>query len=185
MRNSSKRLLHENQDKGQQELARHAALKLLQGEVRVYDGKGYQYADLAVWLAFMRSLLMMHHTHHWQTVGNYGDHLLFEKLYKNVEGELDALGEKIIGLDSPELTSYFLQLEHMKKFMKLLADKSQTPLEVSLKAEYCFIIMGEFILNHLQETNAKTVGLENLIGDILDRHESHVYLLQQRLVFSF
>jgi DNA-binding ferritin-like protein len=103
------------------------ALKLLQGEMRPYDGKNHHYADLAVWLAFLRALGMIHHSHHWQTMGKsfYGDHLLYERFYKAIQDEVDTVGEKVIGLDSPVLTNYFLQIFHMKSFMKKVSKRKE------------------------------------------------------------
>lgn len=159
------------------------ALELLQGEMRVYDGKNHDYADLAVWLAFLRALGMIHHSHHWQTMGSsfYGDHLLYERFYKAIQDEVDTVGEKVIGLDSPALTNYFLQMHHMKSFMKKVSSKERTPLLVSLEAELVFIAVGEVVSERLKEFKLETIGLANMLGDILDRHETHVYLLQQRL----
>jgi len=163
--------------------ARFDALELLEGEIGIYDGKDYSYPDLAVWLAFMRSLTMIHHSHHWQVLGNgfFSDHELLKKLYENVQGEVDGLGEKLVGLDSPALTNYFPQLDHMRKFMEKVSDKTKPPLLVSLVSELVFIQVGELVKNRLKEANLLTTGLENLFGDVLDRHESHVYLLKQRL----
>ena len=159
------------------------ALELLQGEMRVYDGKNHDYADLAVWLAFLRALGMIHHSHHWQTMGSsfYGDHLLYERFYKAIQDEVDTVGEKVVGLDSPALTNYFLQMHHMKSFMKKVSNKEKSPLFVSLEAELVFIAVGEVVSERLKEFKLETIGLANMLGDILDRHETHVYLLQQRL----
>lgn len=159
------------------------AEQLLQTEMAVYDGKNFLYADLAVWLGFLRATGMIHQTHHWQTMGSafYGDHLLLERLYKAVEDEVDTVGEKVVGLDSPALTNYFLQMKHMSAFLKAVTDAQKQPMIVSLQAELVFIGTGEMITERLKKEGLLTSGLANLLGDILDRHESHVYLLQQRL----
>jgi DNA-binding ferritin-like protein len=160
-----------------------AALELLQSQMSVYDGKHYRYADLAVWLAFMRALTMIHHSHHWQIMGKpfYGDHQLLKQLYEAVQDEIDKVGEKIVGLDSPALTNYFLQIDHMRAFMEKVSDKKKSPLLVSLLSEFVFIQVGELVSKRLQEAGLFTSGLANMMGDILDRHETHVYLLKQRL----
>jgi DNA-binding ferritin-like protein len=160
-----------------------AAQELLQGEMGVYDGHGHPYADLAVWLGFLRALAMIHQSHHWQTLGSqfYGDHLLFERFYKAIQDEVDTVGEKVAGNDSPALTNYFLQLKHIKAFMSLVSDKTKPPMQVSLESEFIFIAAGEMISDRLKEAGLFTSGVANMMGDILDRHESHVYLLKQRL----
>lgn len=148
----------------------------------IYDGSHHPYADLAVWLGFLRALGMIHHSHHWQTMGSdfYGDHLLFERLYKAVQDEVDTVGEKIVGIDSPALTNYFAQMSHMKMFMSAVSDKTKPPMMVSLGSELVFIAAGEFISDRLKQDGLFTSGVANMMGDILDRHESHVYLLRQR-----
>jgi DNA-binding ferritin-like protein len=162
---------------------REAAQELLQGEMGVYDGSHHPYADLAVWLGFLRALGMIHHSHHWQTMGSpfYGDHLLLERLYKAVQDEVDTVGEKVVGIDSPALTNYFLQMNHMRGFMKKVSSKDKPPMVVSLESEFVFIATGELISDRLREAGLFTSGLANMMGDILDRHENHVYLLKQRL----
>jgi DNA-binding ferritin-like protein len=165
---------------------RRAAQKLLQGEMAVYDGSDHPYADLAVWLGFLRALSIIHQSHHWQTLGSefYGDHLLFERLYKDVQSEVDTVGEKVAGNDSPALTNYFLQMRHMKEFLSMVSDKTKPPMLVSLESEFLFIAAGEMVSERLKEAGLFTSGVANMMGDILDRHESHVYLLKQRLALK-
>lgn len=165
---------------------RQAAQELLQHEMSSYDGSDHPYADLAVWLGFLRALGMIHHSHHWQTMGSpfYADHLLFERLYKAVQDEVDTVGEKVVGIDSPALTNYFLQLTHMKAFMKKISNREKPPMLVSLNSEFLFVAAGELVSDRLREAGLFTSGVANMMGDILDRHESHVYLLQQRLAFK-
>ena len=42
-----------------------------------------KYAELGIFLDLLRALSLLHHTHHWQTMGSqfYGDHLLYQRLY--------------------------------------------------------------------------------------------------------
>ena len=49
-------------------------------------------------LGILRAIHWSHWTSHWQARGNpsYSDHLLFERLYKNLEEEIDTLAEKIV-----------------------------------------------------------------------------------------
>lgn len=168
------------------EQGNQVAQELLQGEMRVYDGTHHPYADLAVWLGFLRALGMIHHSHHWQMMGSgfYGDHLLLERLYKAIQDEVDTVGEKVVGIDSPVLTNYFLQMAHMKAFMKTVSDKAKQPLVVSLESEFVFVAAGEMISDRLKEAGLFSSGVANMMGDILDRHETHVYLLRQRLALK-
>lgn len=182
----SKQRLKEAFSRSELQHGHEVAQELLQSEMRVYDGKHHSYADLAVWLGFLRALGMIHHSHHWQAMraSFYGDHLLLEKLYKTVQDEVDTVGEKVVGIDSPALTNYFLQMSHIKAFMKKVSSRDKSPLIVSLESEILLIIVGELISDRLKESALFTSGLANMMGDILDRHETHVYLLNQRLALT-
>lgn len=163
-------------------LIKKMAISLLQDQTTLYNPEKHKYFDLAIWLGFLRALGMIHHTHHWQMHGDqfYGDHLLLERLYKHIEGEVDTLGEKIIGLDSPELTNLFLQLKHINCFTKEILNQDNMILE-SLKTELIFVSAGEMIVKRLSEEGLLTKGLDNLMSEMLDSHEGFVYLLNQRL----
>ncbi len=45
------------------------------------------YSELAILLALLRSLNILHQSHHWQSEGNqfYSDHLLFQRLYEKIQ----------------------------------------------------------------------------------------------------
>lgn len=186
MQNVSKQRLKEAFSRLELQRGHEVAQELFQREMRVYDGQHHSYADLAVWLGFLRALGMIHHSHHWQVMKTpfYGDHLLLERLYKAVQDEVDTVGEKVVGIDSPALTNYFFQMNHMKAFMKKVSSKDKAPLIVSLESEVLLIVTGEMISDRLKESDLFTSGLANMMGDILDRHETHVYLLKQRLALT-
>jgi DNA-binding ferritin-like protein len=178
-----KKRLTEGMNPVESKRAHRVAAKLLEEEVKLYDGRNYQYPDLAVWLGFLRATGMIHHSHHWQTMGDtsYQDHLLLGQLYEQTNGEIDKVGEKIVGLDSPALTNYFAQMKHMDGLIRAVSDSKRQPLVVSLRAEMVLIASGEMIQDRLQEEGTLTSGLANMFGDMLDQHETHVYLLHQRL----
>jgi DNA-binding ferritin-like protein len=70
------------------------------------------YYQLHVMLSFLRYLYLLHQTNHWTASGDpyYGDHLLFERLYTTTVEEIDAIGEKAVGLGSPHLVNLKDQL---------------------------------------------------------------------------
>jgi hypothetical protein len=51
----------------------------------------------------------------------------------------------------------------------------------ALRAELAFIKAGERMMNLLKDKGLLSRGLEQLLGTILDNHESNVYLLKQRV----
>lgn len=158
------------------------AMAFLKEQVALYDGKHLQMGDLGIWLASLKALYTIHQTHHWQTMGStfYGDHLLLERLYKAVQDEIDTVGEKLVSLDSPAVTNYFIQTRHSLAFLQAITLSDKPPMVTSFIGELVFIEMGELIKKRLEEAGLLTSGLANMMEDILDRHESHVYLLQQR-----
>ena len=143
--------------------------------------KHTEFAELAVFLGFLRGAGMIHHSHHWQTKGNnfFSDHLLFQRLYEQIQTEVDIVGEKLVGAASIEETNYFLQVFHMANFMETVASNESLMME-SLKAEILLVMTGEFVLSQLGEKGSLSEGLNQAIGTILDKHEDFIYLLKQR-----
>lgn len=144
------------------------------------DGLPLSLAAVAVTL---RAVGLMHQAAHWQTKGPnfYSDHKLFQKLYKNTQDEIDAVSEKAIALGDSILVcpikSSELALELLEAFGRACdvpdADKL---VKLSLEAERALL---QVIKTALQDD--VTDGVENLLQGISDKHEGHVYLLQQRL----
>ena len=149
--------------------------------MKLYDN--HPYAPLAAFLAVTEAMQMLHHSHHWQTHGPefYADHLLFERLYTTLLEEIDTVGEKLIGVSKePKLTNYFTRMVAMNKFLKMVT--TQEPyINVSFRAEQVYLAAGEHVMKALKEAGLLSSGLEQMIGNILDKHESHVYLLMQRV----
>lgn len=149
------------------------------------------YAELAVFLDFLRTLQFLHQQHHWQVSGNdsYGDHLLLQRLYETVALEIDKVGEKTVSMAGAGLVDSRHSLENMNKFLNALQEGSDisqdenlalSKIKKSLLAERSFLTAGEKLMTMLQSKNQLSRGIENLLGGILDMHETHVFLLSQR-----
>lgn len=140
-------------------------------------------SSIVVWLGALRALYLLHQTNHWQTYGGqfYGDHLLFQRLYFDTQGEIDTLAEKTVGMSNgkKDIVDLASQMRITIRFLGLLP-KDSGFISSSLLAEKLFLHLGEIVLEELKGLKVATVGIENMFGDILDRHETHVYLLQQR-----
>lgn len=124
-------------------------------------------------LALLVSASIIHQTNHWNSKGSsfYEDHLLFERLYNEVQDGIDSVAEKIIGLkieskiDSKELS------ENVAKIVDDIGEKNSSK-EIEV-----------LILNHIEsQLKSKNIspGLANLLGDLHDKHEKFIYLLNQR-----
>ncbi len=137
--------------------------------------------ELALLLFALEATTKIHHSHHWQTKGKnyYEDHLLFERLYTETDAEIDGVGENTIVFSGRESTSYFLSLKIQKEFCNKITEVEKDLVENSLNAELMLIEVAKLAIEKAKSTNE--YGLEQLIGNVLDKHNSHVYLLTSRL----
>ena len=143
-----------------------------------------EWAPLAGFLAVTEGLQVIHHSHHWQTKGEnfYGDHLLFQRLYEAVQAEIDLVGEKLIGVSQDvSLTNYFKRVKAMEMYLKAVTHSDQPYVVVSHDAELAYVRMGGELMDKLEQAGLLTRGLEQMLGNILDKHEEHIYLLEQRV----
>jgi DNA-binding ferritin-like protein len=140
------------------------------------------YSELAILLALLRSLNILHQSHHWQSEGNqfYSDHLLFQRLYEKIQDEIDIVGEKTVGLGKPYLTNYFKQLKMIKLFLKTLTDSNVSYTLNSYRAELFAVEFIEEIIQRLKLKEFLSSGLEQTLGTIQETHEQFCYLLKQQ-----
>jgi hypothetical protein len=115
-------------------------------------------AELGVLLSALKALAVVHQSHHWQTRGvtYYGDHLLFERIYGNVDGEVDGIAEKAVGFGPHLLVQPIVVSTHQ--------------LMVLLHLAYA----------GLEKSGLLSLGVDNRLQGIADKHEENIYLLQQR-----
>lgn len=134
-------------------------------------------------LAHLRAQAMYLQTAHWTSKGTeyYSDHQLFERLYNGVDSEIDALGEKAVGLTGGETVNLTQSLAMALDTIQGLPQDCQNNFD-------CFLAAGkleqELITlctagDHLEDA---TLGFKNLMADIADRAEGRFYLIKQRLL---
>lgn len=133
-------------------------------------------------LGTLRAVQWCHQTSHWQVKGDtsYGDHLMLQRIYETLDSEVDAVAEKIVaqfGADTVKPSGQALLAT------KLLVEwsKINCPLKRSYNAEQQLLQVLESALDGLENWNRLSVGMDNLLRTIYDAHETHLYLLQQRL----
>lgn len=142
---------------------------------------GVDYWELGMLIGLLRALVITQHAYHWQTAGAnyYADHTLYERLYTETEEDVDGIAERAVGMGGIELTNYHHQLTTASFFLKAVSH--QKPLyEEALDGEKLFIKITEFVMKSLEGTGKLSSGIEQLLGDVLNKHENHVYLLKQR-----
>lgn len=148
-----------------------------------------KYGALSIALANLRALNMIHHQHHWVTSGQnaYQDHLLFQRLYEAIDDEFDSLGERCVGLDTTKTVDLTLQLKTIYLFVQDNITNNMTMtynndlVQKSLNAELMFLNVINKVREQLTMNSLLTSGLDDLLAGIEDTHETHVYLLKQRL----
>ena len=148
---------------------------------------GLPYSQLSVLLSHLKFLLVLHENNHWTCMGDpfYGDHQLFSRLYDAVAGEVDSVAEKSIGLGCTSNVNMQLLSSQVLKLVSNTGAASTIPqssdlARKSLAAELNFLKVIDCCRNSLEECGQLTNGVDNMLQDIADKHEGHVYLLKQR-----
>ena len=144
---------------------------------------------LGTYVAFLRSLYLLHQNHHWQTNGLdfYGNHLLFQRIYESAQENADDAAEKAVGLCGCDCIDLAPQILLINTILKKYAinTKNCEPIkfiQASLQAEEDFLKFSEKIYNSLKEKNQITLGLDDMLMSIANKREGSVYLLKQILL---
>lgn len=152
------------------------------------DWQGIPFAELSVLLSWTKALAHLHQAHHWQSMGDpfYGDHLLYDRLHAAVSSETDVIGEKAVGVGCTELIDPKTVLKNMVEIVdSLYLERPGIPqpndlCQKSLDLELGYLKVLDLCKKHLEHGQRLTQGVENMLNDIYDKHEGHVYLLKQR-----
>ena len=134
-------------------------------------------------LACLRAAHQAHWTAHWTTDGGnfYGDHLLFERLYTAIPGEIDELAEKTVASYGAVAVALPDQLDLMHKYVtKWTANypdlvKRAYAIEVDIQGAITTA------RDALGQEGRLSLGLDNFLQGVADAHETPMYLLGQRL----
>ena len=137
----------------------------------------------ALYVATLKALALIHQHNHWTTKGVsfYGDHLLFERLYKSTLENLDLAAEKFIGVFGDQCLNYDLQTELLSKVLLKYKNLEGSPVQMSLTAEKDFLKFSKDAYNCFEEEGKLTLGLDDMVMAIASNREEAVYLLQQSL----
>lgn len=138
----------------------------------------------AKYVANLRSLYLLHQHFHWLTNGPnfYGNHQLFERLYKSAQENADLAAEKLIGIFGSVALDVKQQPDLLKEFLdKFPADNAEDMIIQSLKAEMMFLSFSKEFYDFLKKEEKLSLGLDDAIMSISSERESSVYLLKQVL----
>ena len=135
---------------------------------------------MATLLGQMKALYWFHWTAHWQTAGDYGDHLLFERMKDAVEEEIDPLAEKIVGYYGAGVVDPWHIMRHEHEGMAPERDH-RSLLDRALILEHAFQQTLSGAYTTLDEINMLPMGLDDYFQAVANTHDTHIFLLQQRL----
>ncbi len=132
---------------------------------------------LAVLVSMARAVVAMSQSAHWQSSGpnGYGDHLLFERIYKDVDGFVDGLGEKAMGMGHPGLLGPLGLTEATARFVTMVPQDGDAAISV-LHALTELMGATELLLK-----SSLSAGIENFLQGMADALETDLYLLRQRV----
>lgn len=134
---------------------------------------------LSMYVAFTRAMYLLHQENHW-AAQHYGDHLLFQRLYEEVQDEIiDDAAERVIGLCGSLLLEGSEGV--IKKKFAPKTDTLKGLLESSLTIEKAFQQLCKKSYEEIKEKGMMTLGLDDMIMAQASVGETHIYLLQQEL----
>lgn len=134
---------------------------------------------LTVLMGWLKALYWSHWTAHWQVLGDYGDHLLLQRLYEGIADQIDTLAEKAVGGYGNAAVDMMLISQIEQKILSSCTDENL--LAQALRLEKAFQQRLNTCYDHLKEGGRMPMGLDDFIMGIAGDHDTYIYLLQQRL----
>jgi hypothetical protein len=136
-------------------------------------------------LAFLEALQRLHWTFHWTAKGDsqFGDHLLFDQLYSQVGGEIDAAAEKTVAMYGPAAVDPMVRASLAMGWLSSWNSlDGADPIAVARNAEGALqALIVEVRVSLMNEAPGRlSLGLDNFLQGLADNHERHQYLLGQR-----
>lgn len=130
-------------------------------------------------LASLFALYQLYYFAHWSSRGeaSYGDHQLFERLYKSTQEEFDSVAERIVGHCGEDALAgvFTLAAQRNEEWMR-----GNSPLTGALAGEAA---TQDAILRAYRDLDTQaglTLGLDDLLMQLASQHETNLYLLRQR-----
>lgn len=132
------------------------------------------------YVAFLRSVSLLHQNNHWQTRGenSYGNHLLFERIYKSSQEDVDLMAEKFIGVFGNDCLNLAAQSQIIAHLLEKYSSDKDLVVS-SLNAEKDFIEFAEGFYKTLKAEDKLSLGTDDAIMAVNSNRESAVYLLKQ------
>lgn len=143
---------------------------------------------MSAYIGFLRAYHLWMHGAHNVTKGPSfaGDHVeLYGKIYNEVQDAIDGVIEKGMGVYQDESIACPMKIV---EDAVLLLNEWESPAEqaaeriADLALEYTrqLVKIGEGTAITLDQMGVLSYGTDNLLGDLVDTHETYLYMLQQR-----
>lgn len=131
-------------------------------------------------LSLLKAQYQNYFTSHWQTKGEnyYGNHLLFQRLYESMQGEIDSLGEKLVAFFDGDAVDMSV-INKRKQFWLDRWNKNKDIVGRCIDSEHDTHKMLDEVYNILKDRNDMSLGLDDYIMATANTHETNLYLLQQ------
>lgn len=131
-------------------------------------------------LAYLRSMYLAYQTAHWQITGDpaYGNHLLFQRLYEGVQGEVDTLAEKMVGMFGSvavDLAQQAALMDTVQQGFSQVADLHERGIRME---EDLQSILKE-VYDAIKALGTMTLGLDDYLMATASAHDTNLFLLQQ------
>jgi len=128
-------------------------------------------------LALLRAMFTNYQESHWIFRG-YDNHLLFQRLYEAVDGEIDALGEKMVGYCGDAVVNPVLDRQ-MQMYWTSRWTKVECPFHRGLEAEGDFQNVVSDLYDQLDEAGIMLMGMDDMLMSMSNTHDTHQYLLKR------
>lgn len=134
-------------------------------------------------LAALRALQQLHQTAHWSVHGEpfYGDHLLYQRLYEEMDAEFDTLAEKIVAYFDETSVNFLDQLDKMRKFAAKWEAATDCYVERTLVAERHLQDLIKDSYEVVSDYGEMSLGLDDYLMALANDHETNIYLIQQKV----
>jgi DNA-binding ferritin-like protein len=130
---------------------------------------------LCFYVAMLRAVYMVHKQNHWMIYGHSG-HTLLQRLYEEVEDDLDEAAEKAVGAGAA-LKYLGTESQIAGQFVPENKDMASV-LEASTRIEKEFQTVAQKVYDSLKELDELTMGMDDMIMSHFSKSESRVYLLE-------
>jgi DNA-binding ferritin-like protein len=115
-------------------------------------------------------------------VPQYGDHLLFDRLYTGISDEIDILAEKCVAYFGPDSVDALNSVANAARVIESYYGMAGAdPIKRALVIEQQIQNALALTYTRLKDSGEMSLGLDDYLMATANSHETNIYLLRQRL----